>query len=134
MWCPCLWNADRSDAVTNPRLQTVRPRAELHLAVPLAAPGTSPRHRRTCHAIDRFGCQVIYRSCNVRICSQVGATAQADGKLLGDLDWARIPTGQIEDALPFLWTENAPNVENPIVIRSTDKLSYIMVRSPPSRL
>lgn len=57
----------------------------------------------------------------------VGATAQADGTLLGDSDWTPMPTGQLADALPFVWAENSPNVENPIVIRSTDKQRYIMV-------
>eukprot|EP00935_MAST-01C_sp_MAST-1C-sp1_P001402 g1402.t1 len=41
--------------------------------------------------------------------------------------WAKVPTGEVEDALPFVWTELTPNVENPVVIESTDKSKFLMV-------
>ena len=58
-------------------------------------------------------------------------TAQADHEkpVLGGQDWARIPTGQLGEALPFVWgTENTPNVENPIVIKSSDGRRYVAPR------
>ena len=38
-----------------------------------------------------------------------------------------LPTAQLGDALPLVWGELSPNVENPVVIPSTDGKEYIMV-------
>ena len=58
----------------------------------------------------------------------VGLTG-TDTPLLGDPKavWSLRQTGQLEEALPFVWSELTPNVENPVVIPSSDGKEFLMV-------
>ena len=56
----------------------------------------------------------------------VGLTG-SDSAVIGAKDWTVLPTGQLGNALPLVWQEETPNVENPVVIRSTDGKEFLMV-------
>eukprot|EP01052_Picozoa_sp_SAG31_P010270 SAG31_NODE_558_length_14153_cov_9.068094_3_plen_278_part_00 len=56
----------------------------------------------------------------------VGLTG-TESAVIGRGDWTVLPTGQLADALPLVWRETTPNVENPVVIRSTDGKEFLMV-------
>ena len=54
----------------------------------------------------------------------VGLTGTSSA-VIGAGDWKVLPTGQLGDALPLVWSELSPNVENPVVIRAAEE--FIMV-------
>ena len=58
----------------------------------------------------------------------VGLTAM-NGKVLGEKGarWSVVKTQQVEEALPLVWSELTPNVENPVVIPSADGKEFLMV-------
>jgi hypothetical protein len=56
----------------------------------------------------------------------VGLTG-TESTVIGDKDWTVLPTGQLAGALPLVWRETTPNVENPVVIRSSDDKEFLMV-------
>lgn len=54
----------------------------------------------------------------------VGLTGTASS-VIGSGSWEVLPTAQLSDTLPLVWSELSPNVENPVVIPSTDGKEYL---------
>ena len=57
----------------------------------------------------------------------VGLTG-TESTVIGAGSWEVIPTGQLGQALPLVWKEQTPNVENPVVIPSTDGKEFVVRR------
>ena len=62
----------------------------------------------------------------------VGLTG-TESTVIGAGSWEVIPTGQLGQALPLVWKEQTPNVENPVVIPSTDGKEFLVRRDGSSR-
>lgn len=56
----------------------------------------------------------------------VGLTG-SDSTIIGAGRWTVLPTDQLANALPLVWSEATPNVENPVVILSSDGKEFLMV-------
>ena len=61
----------------------------------------------------------------------VGLTG-TESTVIGAGSWEVIPTGQLGQALPLVWKEQTPNVENPVVIPSTDGKEFLVRRDGSS--